>query len=215
MAFSLVSLDPLIRDYSLLKHPFYVRWVRGDLCLEDLRVYAREYAQLVRRIPGIVEKVRDLVPPQYGERLWALAEENRKEEIEHVSLWGRFAKSVGVSPSDFSVVPVSPKVRAAVSSIERLAKKSFGDGVTVMYCLERELAQIAETKLKGLFEFYGLTTEDARCYFEEHLKEEDHLKVWREVPVASRSRETAKQCLQSQNKVLDAICELRGIPLTC
>ena len=49
--------------------------------------------------------------------------------------------------------------------------------------LEAELPKIAKTKKDGLCAWYNLASEDAQIYFDEHLKEEEHLQVWRGVPV--------------------------------
>jgi pyrroloquinoline quinone (PQQ) biosynthesis protein C len=81
-----------------------------------------------------------------------------------------------------------------------------------MYSMEAELPKIAKTKKEGLCAWYNLSSEDAQIYFDEHLKEEEHLKVWRSAAVdAARSQTIAKKSLQAQNKVLDGVCELCGI----
>lgn len=216
MAIFLARLDSIIQKYSLLKHPFYVRWIRGELSLEDLRVYAKEYFHLVKRIPGIVAKVRERMPKQYGERLKHFAEENEREENEHVLLWKRFAKSLGIPKEELELYVPSALTQATVSTLEGLAGRSFGDGVVTMYSIERELPEIARTKKEGLLTFYGLSSADAHAYFDEHIQEEKHLRVWREVAVnGKRARETAEQSLQAQNQLLNAVCGLRGIPLSC
>ena len=37
------TLDSKIADHNLLDHPFYQAWSTGELPLEALRSYAREY----------------------------------------------------------------------------------------------------------------------------------------------------------------------------
>lgn len=216
MAISLSHLDTLIKEHSLLKHPFYVRWTQGELKLEDLRVYAKEYYHLVKRVPGIVVRVRDRIPEQYGERFQKLADENHQEELEHIGLWERFARSLDVPLKELQSYIPSKKTKEAVATMEHLAERSFGDGVVVMYSLELDLPAIAQTKKQGLKDFYELTSEDAHCYFDEHMGEEKHLRVWREVSVnGDRGRETAKKCLTAQYSILDAVCELRGLTVHC
>ena len=39
------EVDRLIEERSLLKHPFYQAWQRGDLSLDTLRCYAFQYYQ--------------------------------------------------------------------------------------------------------------------------------------------------------------------------
>ena len=37
------QVDRMIEERSLLKHPFYQAWQRGDLSLDTLRSYAQYY----------------------------------------------------------------------------------------------------------------------------------------------------------------------------
>ncbi len=209
---SLSVLDDVIATRSLLRHPFYVRWSNGELTLEDLRIYAKEYFHLVERIPGIVSRVRDRAP---GTAMKLQIDENVREEQEHVELWKRFAKSVGVSEQELVSHPPSAKTREAVETLERIAESSYDNGVVAMYALELELPKIAATKKDGLQKFYGLDSEDAQIYFDEHLKEEKHLEVWRSLALPRNAAIAAGVALDAQHRVLDAVCDQCGIPLVC
>lgn len=207
-------LDPLIRSRSLLQHPFYRRWSKGELTLEELRVYAKEYFHLVDRVPGIVARVRDRVKddPALQRRI----EKNVWEEWDHIGLWKRFAASLGVEKEELLAHTPSPATRAAVRSLEELAEEGADAGFAAMYALELELPAIAATKKQGLCDHYGLTTEDAHAYFDEHLKEEEHLDVWRSRDLdAEVARRSAGRSIAAQHAVLDAVCEEAGIPCSC
>lgn len=213
MMISLSALDPLISSRSLLKHPFYVAWSKGELTLDDLRIYAKEYFHLVDRIPGIVARVADRVADK---NLKIQIQENMREEQEHVELWKRFAKSLGIPESELVAYQPSMKVRAAVDTLEKLAEEGKEEGITGMYALEAELPAIAATKKDGLCKFYGLDSEDAQIYFDEHLKEEKHLAVWRAFTVDhDRAQAAAMTSLTAQNQVLDAVCDACGISMMC
>ena len=84
-----------------------------------------------------------------------------------------------------------------------------------MYALEVELPKIAQTKMDGLKQWYGLESEDARIYFEEHLKEEKHINVWRQAALGADALEAADASLTAQNTLLDAVCEERGLAMVC
>lgn len=216
MKVSLSVLDPMIEGHTLLKHPFYLRWSRGELTVDDLRAYAKEYFHLVERVPGIVARVKDRIPNDRRRRFGRIVEENRREEVHHIDLWKRFAKSLGISEEELQNHKPSSKTCDAVERLEEGAEGNFEDAVTTMYALEHELPLIAKTKKDGLCRFYGLTGEDARCYFDEHEKEEKHLSVWREISVDDvRAPSVARHCLDAQHSLLDAVCELRAIPLHC
>jgi pyrroloquinoline-quinone synthase len=209
----LSHLDPLIGKKSLLMHPFYQKWSKGELTLEDLQVYAKEYFHLVERIPGIVTRVRERVTdPAFAERI----KENEIEEQEHVGLWKRFAKSVGISEQELMSYQPSTETISAVRQLELTAEQGKDEGIACMYALEAELPKIAQTKKEGLRDFYNLTSEDAQIYFDEHLGEEKHLEVWRMFPVDSvRGTAAAEASMAAQNQVLDAVCGLRGISMAC
>ncbi len=206
------DLDSLIAKKSLLLHPFYVKWSKGELTQEDLSVYAKEYYHLVTRIPGIVERVAMRAT---NDAMRANIEQNAREEHEHVLLWERFAKSLGIDVAELKAYEPALKVRESVAELETLAEGSFEDGLVAMYALEAELPAIARTKMDGLSAFYGLTSEDAQIYFTEHLKEEKHLAVWRANGLPEGAEVPADKSLTAQNRVLDAVCEARGIALAC
>ncbi len=208
---TLSSLDPIIASRSLLKHPFYQKWSKGELTRDDLRIYAKEYFHLVSRIPGIVASVAARAADAEARKMIS---KNVTEEQEHVQLWKRFAKSLGISEAELVAYTPSEKARAAVRSLASLAEKDFSSGVTAVYALELELPAIATTKKQGLCDFYGLTSEDAQIYFDEHLKEEGHLNVWRALK-ADASEDAARDSMAAQNQVLDAVCEKCGIAMEC
>lgn len=210
---TLSTLDSLIASRSLLKHPFYVKWSAGELTLKDLQIYAKEYFHLVDRIPGIVERVGKRVKdPAFRAKI----DENMREEQEHVELWKRFAKSLGINESELVSYEPSPTVVNAVRQLEEVAEQGLEEGIVAMYALECELPKIAATKKQGLCDFYDLTSDDAHIYFDEHLKEEKHLEVWRSMEVSQEAADAAAGLsLDAQNAVLDGVCERCGISLDC
>lgn len=212
---TLSVFDDLIASRSLLQHPFYVKWSKGELTMDDMNVYAKEYFHLAKRIPGIVERVKIRATEQSPEML-AMIQENMEEEQEHVELWKRFANSLGISNEELEAYQPSETVQAAVNALEEVAEGTFEDGIAAMYALEKELPEIAATKKEGLSKFYGLNSEDAHIYFDEHLKEEKHINVWLSVQVDDAQAESAvRKSLEAQNKVLDAVCEVAGIDCNC
>lgn len=208
---SLSQFDDLIASKSLLKHPFYVAWSKGELTLDDMKAYAKEYFQLVRRVPAIVERVRDLAQ-DHKEELVDHIESNLQDEKDHIELWKRFALSLGISEEELLAHQPSQKALDAVNGLEQAAEEgTFEEAVATMYALERELPEISKTKKEGLSRFYGLESEDAHIYFDEHLEEEDHFKVWLSVDMYKGVERAVRQSLQNQNKVLDAVCDVCGM----
>jgi len=217
MTISLTQLDPVIRSRSLLTHYFYKqKWNMGELTKEELVVYAKEYFHLAKRVPGIVSRVKQRAVAAGRTDITSDIEKNIEEETQHVDLWKRFAKSLGVSDAEMEAYIPSKTTQDAVSDLEKLAEGSLEDGVTAMYAMELSLPEIAKTKKEGLCEFYGLTSKDAHVYFDEHLNEEEHFSVWRKVEVDPvRAFKIAKMSLHAQHKVLDGVCEMCGFCISC
>lgn len=212
---SLSHLDALISEKSLLKHPFYVKWTKGELTMDDMKIYAKEYYHLAKNVPEIVTCVLERIPAHL-DTLRHSMEKNLQEEREHVALWERFALSMGITIDELRAYEPSETVRKAAADLVALAEESFEAGVAGMYAFEAELPKIAQTKKEGLIAFYNLTSADAHVYFDEHLNEEEHLKVWREIPMSEAiARSAAEASLSAQNRVLDGVCEKCGITMSC
>ena len=51
------QVDAVISGWRLLAHPFYQRWLAGDLTLDDMRAYAGQYYKFEAAFPGYLTKV--------------------------------------------------------------------------------------------------------------------------------------------------------------
>src|SRR5207302_5748275 len=52
------QIDAVITGRRMLAHPFYQRWLAGDLTIEDLQSYAGQYYKFEAAFPGYLTKVR-------------------------------------------------------------------------------------------------------------------------------------------------------------
>ncbi|PIR53674.1 pyrroloquinoline quinone biosynthesis protein PqqC [Candidatus Peregrinibacteria bacterium CG10_big_fil_rev_8_21_14_0_10_42_8] len=217
MTNSLQQLDEFIRNNGLLTHYFYEqKWNNGELTKDQLALYAKEYFHLAKRVPVIVSNVRDRAIARGDTALVAEIEKNIEEETEHIELWKRFSRSLGLSEQDLESYEPHRLTKEAVNELEELSKGSFEDGVTAMYAMELTLPEISQTKKEGLSKHYNLTSEDAHVYFDEHLNEEEHFSVWRKVEVDPvRAKTIIQASLKAQHKVLDGVCEMCGFCVTC
>ena len=88
------EIDRMIEERSLLKHPFYQAWQRGELTLEALKNYAGQYYHHVLAFPQYVSAAHSSCPDQSDrqEVLENLIEEERGEE-NHPELWLRFGEA--------------------------------------------------------------------------------------------------------------------------
>ena len=94
----IATLDPMIAEHSMLKHPFYQAWTAGTLSMERLQNYAVEYYPHVAAFPRYLSAIHSRCA-DIGTRhaiLENLIEEERGPE-NHPELWLRFAEALGVA----------------------------------------------------------------------------------------------------------------------
>ena len=171
------KIDEMIEERSLLKHPFYQMWSDGKLTKESLAGYSKEYFQLVKAVPGFMAPVIEKAPDSVvGELV-----ENQQEESDHIKPWIAFAGELGISEDELTSYSGTAKTQQAVSDLNELMV-TFDGGASAMYAFEKEIPKISQTKLDGLAEFYGMTSDEATEYFKLHTEADiRHAASWRAI----------------------------------
>lgn len=177
----LESLDALIEEHHLLKHPFYQAWTEGKLSKEALQVYAEQYYQHVRAFPDNLKALADRTSGPFAE----VVRENLAEELNpaapHPMLWRQFAESLGVSEAALNGARPLPGIAALLDTFDEVATQgSPAEAVASFYAYEAQVPEIAEQKISGLRRFYNISEPRALAYFEVH-EEADvrHRAAWR------------------------------------
>lgn len=197
-------IDEMIEERSLLKHPFYQMWSDGKLTLESLSGYSKEYFQLVKAVPQFMSPIIEQAPDSVVPELVA----NQQEEADHIKPWIKFAGELGISENDLLEYEGLDKTQKAVSELGALMG-DYESGSCAMYAFEKEIPKISQTKLDGLTDFYGLTTEDATEYFKLHTEADiRHAAAWRNILQNATSHdkliEIADKSISAQNLLLDS-----------
>lgn len=199
-------IDKIIEEQSLLKHKFYVMWNEGQLSLESLSGYSKEYFQLVKSVPSFVGAIMENSPSDLRGKISA----NKDEEYEHIEPWTKFAGSLGVSHEEMQNYAGLDKTRQAISNMSALMT-SFEEGAAAMYALEQEIPKISLSKIDGLRKFYGIADDDAIEYFRLHTEADiRHAALWRKVlensPASKEDDlvQTASKSMEAQNLLLDS-----------
>lgn len=199
------QIDQMIEERSLLKHPFYEMWSDGKLTLDSLAGYSKEYFQLVKAVPQFMTPIIEKSPESEISELVA----NQQEESDHIKPWIKFAGELGISESELIQYEGLPKTKQAVSNLSSLMT-TFEDGSCAMYAFEKEIPKISQTKLDGLADFYGITSDDATLYFKLHTEADiRHAAAWRHIlENASTDKdnliEVADKSISAQNLLLDS-----------
>ncbi len=165
------EIQALIDERSLLKHPFYQAWQKGELTQQHLRGYASQYYPHVLAFPQYVSAAHAICPDQ-GERqelLENLIEEERGDE-NHPELWLRFAEGVGATRDRIEAAQPLPETDALVATFrDATMRRSFAEACAALYVYESQVPEVAKTKIAGLKQFYGIDDERSLQFFEVHI----------------------------------------------
>lgn len=166
------TLDSIVSERSLLKHPFYQDWTAGTLSMERLQNYAIEYyphvAAFPRYLSAIHSRCADLATRQAI--LENLIEEERGAE-NHPELWIRFAEAIGVARERVLDATPSASSGGVVREFTQLAESGhIGSGLAALYAYESQIPAVATAKIDGLKRFYGVTDERGLSFFAVHEK---------------------------------------------
>ena len=218
----LETLDALVAEKHLLKHPFYCLWTEGKLTRDHIREYAVSYYPHVAAFPTYVSGVHSGCDDPAVRRMLL---ENLVEEEggadDHPTLWRRFAAALGASGTDLSTRPRTPEVACAIAEFRRATREgSVAEGLAALYAYESQIPEISRTKREGLAAFYGIEDAEAVEFFTVH-EEADvwHRQVEREAlgRVATTPDEQKKalaaaaRCLDALHLVLDGVMRENGL----
>ncbi len=207
------AIEGEVQKRSLLQHPFYKAWSAGMLTREQLAGYAKEYYFAARHVPMVMDAVEKNLPKGTPKSTRKVFQKQALEEREHIELWERFASALGVTEKELEAYEPTETVKEAVASIVETAQEGFEQGVAAMYAFECDLPAISQSKIDGLVKFYGLQSDDAHAYFEEHLREEQHLCFWRDLlrkfdaAKVPSVLSAAEATVRAQNRILDGVME--------
>ena len=166
------TLDSMVFERSLLKHPFYQAWTAGTLSIERLQNYAVEYyphvAAFPRYLSAIHSRCADIVTRQA--LLENLIEEERGVK-NHPELWLRFAEAIGVSRERVLDSTTSASSTGLVREFTHLAESGHvASGLAALYTYESQIPAVATAKIDGLKRFYGVTNKRGLSFFAVHEK---------------------------------------------
>ena len=207
----MLRIDQEIEGQSLLRHPFYQLWSKGDLSVNHLQGYSKEYFQLVKSIPlfvrNIISNSSVSALPYFADMSFTkVLNKSMQEESDHIAPWIDFATSIGVQKKELLDYQGSDKTNKAIEDMRSLTEKSVIGGAAAMYAYEKELPKISNTKIEGLQNFYGFT--DKRClnYFEIHQEIDiKHAAIWRDSLKSIDSNAEKEEAFSASNSSLKCL----------
>ena len=165
----LKQLDNKLDKFHLLKHPFYVAWNNGELTQEILQDYAEQYYQHIKAFPRYISATHSLCE-DIEQRKMLLDNLSDEEDFEkdHPMLWKQFALAVGADKNDVETIKQADFTKDMIANFFRLARSSYAEGLGSLYAYERQVPEIADTKIKGLVEHYNVSSDAGLEYFVVH-----------------------------------------------
>jgi len=155
----------------LLKHPFYQAWSAGELPMETLRTYARQYYHHVAAFPRYISATHSLCDRIEDRQILLDNLVDEEQGVDHhPELWLRFAESLGETREQVKAEKLKPETQALLDTFDRLARSSYAEGLGSLFAYEHQVPEVASSKIDGLKKFYGVENQRGLQFFDVHLK---------------------------------------------
>lgn len=163
------NLRENIASKNLLNHSFYQLWNFGELTKEMLADYAKQYYSHVEAFPRYISLIHSQCADIKDRQvlLENLIEEERGAE-NHPKLWRDFAYSLGVKDIELDNCIYYNKTKQLVDRFFDLCRKSYASGLGALYAYEHQTPEVSTSKIKGLKDFYNITSEKDLKFFKVH-----------------------------------------------
>jgi len=165
------SLNKVLDERHLLKHDFYKMWSAGELNLDVLSKYAQQYYHHVDAFPRYISSIHYKCENiEHRQILLGNLIDEEQGEKNHPELWVRFAEGVGAKRDVVkSKNELNDKTKALVNGFFDLCAKSYASGLGALYTYERQVPEIAQSKIDGLVKFYNIADERSLEFFKVHI----------------------------------------------
>ena len=163
------ELNKKLDQYHLLNHPFYKSWNEGKLTREIIKDYAEQYYQHVKAFPRYISATHSIC--EDIEKRKILLENLQDEENpngDHPKLWKNFAISVGANKNKIEKAKQESFTKRMIDNFFKQGRKSYAEGLASLYTYERQIPEIADTKIRGLKKYYGVSSKKGLEFFEAH-----------------------------------------------
>ncbi len=218
----MTEIEARITSRAVLQHPFYQAWNNGTLTREALQDYATQYYHHVAAFPTYLSAVHSHTENSDARRI--LLENLMDEEAgspNHPELWLDFAEGMGVSRESVLRAKLEPETVKAIETFRTVCHSDrFTDGVAALYSYESQIPEVAQTKIDGLVNRYGVSDEKTLRYFAVHVEADEvhraqerqlletHVTTGAETESAVQA---AEQALNAIWNLLSGVCERHNI----
>ncbi len=163
------ELNAKLDKYHLLNHPFYKAWNEGKLTREIIKDYAEQYYQHVKAFPRYISATHSLCEDLSKRKiLLENLKDEEKDGSDHPKLWKNFAIAMGADGKKVEKIKAEKFTTELIDNFFKNGRASYAEGLASLYTYERQIPEIAETKIRGLKNHYGVTSKEGLEFFEVH-----------------------------------------------
>jgi pyrroloquinoline-quinone synthase len=169
------KLNHQLDKYHLLNHPFYKSWNEGKLTREIIKDYAEQYYQHVKAFPRYISATHSLcVDIEKRKILLENLNDEENSEADHPKLWKNFALAMGANADEIEKVKVDKFTKDMIDNFFKNGRSTYAEGLASLYTYERQIPEIAETKIQGLKKYYGVNSKEGLEFFVAHKEADVH-----------------------------------------
>ena len=169
------KLNKKLDEYHLLKHPFYKSWNEGKLTREIIKDYAEQYYQHVKAFPRYISATHSICEDLDKRKiLLENLQDEEKDGADHPMLWKNFAVAVGADENKIEDVKKYDFTKKLIDNFFKNGRASYAEGLGSLYTYERQVPEIADTKIRGLKDHYGVNSKVGLEFFEVHKAADVH-----------------------------------------
>ena len=163
------QLNKKLDKYHLLNHPFYKSWNEGKLTREIIKDYAEQYYQHVKAFPRYISATHSLCEDiEKRKILLENLQDEENKDGDHPKLWKNFAIAMGADSKKIEDVKLEWFTKDMIDNFFAQGRSSYSEGLASLYTYERQIPEIAETKIRGLKKYYGVNSKEGLEFFEAH-----------------------------------------------
>ena len=163
------ELNKKLDKYHLLNHPFYKSWNDGKLTREIIKDYAEQYYQHVKAFPRYISATHSLCEDLDKRKiLLENLQDEEKDGADHPKLWKNFAVAIGADKSKIESIKKEKFTSEMIDNFFKNGRASYAEGLASLYTYERQIPEIADTKIRGLKNYYGVSSKEGLEFFEVH-----------------------------------------------
>jgi pyrroloquinoline-quinone synthase len=180
----LEQIDALIEERHLLRHSFYRKWLDGTLPVGALQDYARQYFAFESTFPRFLSAIhsrcdRADVRAALLDNMW----DEEHGDANHQELWLRFAEGLGIGRAEVIGADRNTSTQALIETYWRAATElPVAAAVAAVHAYERQIPAVAQAKIDGLRQGYGIEDPRTLGFFEVHaLLDVEHAEAERRI----------------------------------